>query len=237
METNQFHGFPEACFKFYLELAQHNERAWFNEHKAQFEASVMTPARDFVEAMGIRLQEIVPGVVADPRVDRSIFRIYRDVRFSRDKSPFKTQLALWWWQGSRARMENSGFYFQLQPPDLMLGVGIYRFPDNLLESYRQAVIDPQYGAALQHAIQQVHQHGNYTVGGQYYKKVPRGYDPDHPNASLLLHNGLYTGFEIPVPDLLYTPELVDFCFDRFNEMLPLHTWLVQFTEQFAEISG
>jgi len=130
-------------------------------------------------------------------------------------------------------MENSGFYLQLQPPNLMLGVGIYIFPDDLLEAYRRAVIHPRYGPALQHAIQLVRQRGSYAIGGQYYKKVPRGYDPTHPNADFLLHNGLYTGLEIPVPDLFYTPEMVDFCFDRFKEMLPLHTWLVQFIQQFA----
>ena len=231
MSTSAFPGFPEGCVKFYMELTQHNDKAWFAEHKIQFETDVMVPARDFVAALGFRLQEIVPGIIADPRTDRSIFRIYRDVRFSRDKSPFNPQLALWWWQGSRSRMENSGFYFQLKPPNLMLGVGIYMFPDDLMEDYRRAVIHPRHGAALQQAIQQVHQRGDYTIGGQYYKKVPRGYDFAHPNANLLLHNGLYTGLEIPVPDLFYTPEVVNFCFNRFTEMLPLHAWLVQLTEQ------
>ena len=83
----------------------------------------MTPARLFVGEMGARLKKLSPGVQADPRVDKSIFRIFRDTRFSRDKTPYKTHLGIWFWEGDGPRMECSGFYFHLDPPKLMNGSG------------------------------------------------------------------------------------------------------------------
>jgi uncharacterized protein (TIGR02453 family) len=204
-----FKGFSEKTVSFYRQLAKHNEKKWFEAHKADFEAHVMGPAKAFVVALGEKLKKIAPGVTADPRVNRSLFRIHRDARFSHDKSPYKTHLGIWLWEGPRPRMENSGFYFQIEPPEIYLGVGLYQLPDNLLPAYRQDVVHPVHGAALADAVALVRQRG-YEVGGEHYKRVPRGFDPDHPNAAFLLHTGLWAGTDVPVPPELFTSGLVEY---------------------------
>jgi uncharacterized protein (TIGR02453 family) len=233
-ETPLFNGFPKSCVQFLNELRQNNNKLWFDEHDSDFKDYVMEPARDFVVAMGAALQKIIPGIYADPRINRSIFRIHRDTRFSRDKTPYKTHLALWFWEGKGPRLDCSGFYFHLEPPTLMLGAGIYIFSKNNLKAYREAIVDSKHGPALNKAIQTIADHGGYAAEGVHYKRVPRGYDPDHERAELLKHNGLYIGAETPIPDALYTADIIPYCLERYKEMAPLHQWLFETIEAVTE---
>jgi uncharacterized protein (TIGR02453 family) len=225
-----FDGLPKRCVAFLEELAANNNREWFEAHRVDFDNYVMEPTRQFVVALGERLHEFAPGVVAEPRVDRSIFRIYRDVRFSKDKSPYKTNLGIWFWEGTLPRKECSGFYFHLEPPTLMLAAGAYQFGKEMLAGYRESVVHPEYGKQLADAIDEVTD-GPYTIGGKHYKRVPRGFDPDDENSDLLLYNSLYAATEIGIPDDLYTPGLVDFCANKYRDMSPIHKWLVKLTNR------
>ncbi len=222
----QFDGFPKAGVKFFISLAKNNNKPWFETQREEYENFVMQPAQQFVLAMGKRLQKLSPKVNADPRVNRSLFRLNRDIRFSKDKRPYKTNLAAMFWEGSGPRMECSCYYFHLEPPNLMLGVGIYQFTPDMLEVYRQACVHAKYGPALAKAVKQLLRYGGYTLGGSFYKKTPRGYDPEHPNAALLLHNGLHAGIETKIPKEFYSAKLLDYCFARYKDMAPLHKWLV-----------
>jgi len=188
---------------------------------------VIAPAQDFVRAMGERLRALAPDVVVDTRTTGggSIFRISRDTRFSKDKTPYKTFLGIFFWEGTRKKTENSGFYFHLEPPRLMLAAGVHVFPLPLLETYRDAVVDPDHGPALVRAVAQVAARGPYQVGGRHYKRVPRGYEATHENADYLLHNGLSALIESDVPEELFTEECLDYCFERFRDMAPIHAWL------------
>ena len=226
-----FDGFPRECVKFLIDLKANNSKPWFEAHKQEFEEYVLAPAQAFVLAMGEKLKAIAPNIHADPRTDKSIFRIYRDVRFSKDKSPFKTSLAMWFWEGNRKRMECSGYYFHLEPPTLLLGTGIYMFPDALLRAYRDSVVDPDYGQDLVEALRLLREKGAYHIGEKHYKKVPPGYDPAHPNAELLLYNGMTAGVETEIPAGFYSAAILDTCFRRYEEMSPLEKWLVELTER------
>jgi len=226
--AEEFQGFTPQTVKFFSDLKKHNGKSWFQERKALYDSEVLAPSRDLVTAMGGRLQKIAPLVNADPRVNKSLFRIYRDVRFAKDKSPYKTHLGLWFWEGPGPRMECSGFYFQMDPPKVMLGVGIYCLPKFLLGPYRQAVADPELGAALDRAVAKVSKAG-YTVGGLKYKRVPRGFDPEHPRGELLKHDGLWAAYEAEIPPELYTAGLPGWCLPHYRAMLPLHQWLLELT--------
>jgi uncharacterized protein (TIGR02453 family) len=233
MELTEFAGFPRELVAFYRDLAENNDREWFNERKDSYKANVLAPAQQFVMALGERLRILVPRIVADPAASGrgSIFRIYRDTRFSKDKSPFKTYLGIFFWEGPGKKMENPGFYFHLEPPKLLLATGIHVFPRPVLKAYREAVVDPELGAALVSAIDQVRSSGPYRVGEQHYKKVPRGYDASHPNAEYLLFNGLTASVEGDIPNELYSAAILDYCFDRFEDLLPLHRWLIQLMQR------
>jgi len=225
-----FDGFSHGVVDFFQDLEKNNDKGWFEQNKEAFDRLVMSPARAFVSAMGERLRSISPAIVADPRVNKSIFRIYRDTRFSLDKSPYKTHLGIFFWEGRRRKMECSGFYFHLEPPRLMLAAGIYMLPKSSIHGFRTAVVDPGSGDELAEVRRKIAAAGRYVVGGEHYRRLPPGYDPAHPNADLLLHNGLYASLDEPVPGVLFSPRLVDHCHWIFADLAPLHHWLVTFLE-------
>lgn len=220
-----FQGFSKQTVKFFQDLARNNNKAWFEEHRPVYETQVLEPCREFVLDLGRLLGTLSRGVQADPRVNKSLFRIHRDTRFSRDKTPYKEHMGLWWWEGPGGRMDCPGFYFQLQPPQVMLAVGMHCLPRRLLPPFRDAVAHARYGPALAKAVRQVSQAG-YQVGGEHYQRVPRGFDPQHPNAGLLKFNGLYAYVESKIPPQFYTAELPDWCLPHYRAMLPIHKWLL-----------
>ena len=225
-----FGGFSRKTLWFFKDLAENNNKLWFDQHRDEYNEFVMTPARDFVFAMGLKLTNVAPRIIADPRVNRSLFRINRDIRFSKDKSPYKTNMGVWFWEGPLKRMECSGFYFHLNPPVLGLGVGIHMFPKELLGCYRDSVVHAKHGPALARATKQVKKY-KYEIGEAHYKKTPRGYDPEHNNAAYLLHNGLFAWTESKIPPQFYSKDLVEYCFKHFRQMAPIHNWLLAMTER------
>jgi len=225
-DTVAFKGFFPETVSFLQRLKRNNRKAWFDSHKQEYEQFVLEPAQAFVATLGKLIRRERPGAIADPRVNRSLFRIYRDTRFSHDKTPYKTNLALFIWEGALSRMECPGFYFQLETDKLVLGAGLYMFSPKVLSSFRKAVVDPESGTRLRAIIKDIESIEDFKVEGRQYKRVPPGYDPEHPNARLLLHNGLYVALETRVPDELFTAKAADFCWQKYQPFIPLHEWLV-----------
>ncbi len=224
---NKFGGFPEEAFNFLRDLELNNNREWFESNRSVYEDRVLRPAQEFVVGMGERLKSISPRVSAIPLIDKSIFRIYRDTRFSNDKTPYKTHIGLLFWEGPRKKLENPNYYVQLNKSSIFVGAGEYIFPPDLLRSYRDSVVHPRRGAELKRILDGIAPNPSYKIGGRHYKKVPRGYDPGHPNAGLLLHNGLYAYSESALPEEIYSPSFVDYCFGMFRDMHPLQKWLAR----------
>jgi len=222
-----FSGFTKETVRFFNGLRRNNTREWFGAHRETYDARVMEPAKAFVGALGEKLRTAVPMIIAVPMVNKSIFRLNRDTRFTLDPSPYKTNLGLYFWEGTKSRMESPGFYFHVEPPDMYLGSGMYMFPDNLMPRYRRAVVDPKLGKELQKVLAAVAKHKEYEIGGKHYKRVPAGYDPAHSNAELLKHNGLWVGYETKIPEEFYSARLVDYCFERYEPLVPLHRWFMK----------
>jgi uncharacterized protein (TIGR02453 family) len=174
--------------------------------------------------MGPRLEEIDSTIQAVPKVNGSIMRINRDIRFSKDKSPYKEHLDLWFWSGKKKGWDASGFFFRLTPARLLLGAGMHGFMPPVLARYRKAVVDERRGAALAKVVAKLRDAG-FEVGGETYKKPPRGVDGENPRASLLKHSGLYVGAEGKHPKELGTAALIDFVARRYAAMAPMHEWL------------
>lgn len=222
-----FKGFSIENLQFLEGLSSHNNRSWFEENRSVFDKIVMPEAQDFVVAMGSRLAEISNDIVADPRTDRSIFRIHRDTRFSKDKSPYKTHLALVFWEGPFRKVESPLFYFHLEPQKLLLAAGMHMIPGEFLESYRAAVDDSKTGVSLERVIEEVRKKGPYELGWEKYKKVPRGYDPEHPRRQLLKFGGIGFFIEMPVPVEIFDDRAVEFVFRHFENMAPVYNWVNQ----------
>jgi uncharacterized protein (TIGR02453 family) len=224
-KIEKFQGFYKETLDFFSKLKRNNNKTWFKANRHIYEKFVIKPAQTFVAEMGNQLENIAPDIVAIPKVDKSIFRIYRDMRFSADKTPYKTHLAMLFWEGPGKKLENPGFYLHFNNETLFLGVGMHEFPKPLIHVYRQSVIHPKHGRELDRAIQQVQQNPDYRLGWKYYKKIPHGYDADHPNADFLLYRGIGFQYETGTPDIIFSQSFVDYINEKFEQMSPIYFWI------------
>jgi uncharacterized protein (TIGR02453 family) len=162
---------PEL-FKFLRSLERNNDRAWFEKNKQRYLDVVRDPLCGFVEAVGPKLRAISPEVVADPRpVGGSLFRVYRDTRFSKDKRPYKTTASMAFRLGPKKSVAPA-FYLSLSPTNVFVGAGIWHPPSDELRQIREALVEDP--AAWKRARRKG-LHGESAL-----KRVPRGFDSDHP---------------------------------------------------------
>ena len=221
-----FSGFPAGTATFLQGITENNDKAWFDAHRDAYEASYVAPAKALVAAIGPRLREISPDVAFEPKVNGSIFRINRDVRFSKDKRPYRNHLDLWFWHGAHRGSAFPGFFFRMYSDRLILGAGMHQFEKPQLEAYRRAVVEEGSGELLARAVEAVRKAGPYTIGGASRKSVPRGFDPAHERAGFLLHEGIWAQFETEPGPVAQTPGFVDFCTTHFRAMWPISRWLL-----------
>lgn len=225
MSENNFNGFSIKTVKFFKDLEANNKREWFDENRDIFDDHVMLPASFFVKQMGERLKSISPEIVADPRRDKSIFRINKDTRFSKDKTPYKTHLGVYFWEGEGKKLENPGFYFQCDSENILYGVGMHIFTKDHLKKYRDAVVSKKLCGELNQIINKVNKKGDYTLGWVKYKKVPSGYDKDHLNSDLLLYGGIGFRYEGKIPKEFYSEDFLNYSFKIFKDLSPIFLWV------------
>jgi uncharacterized protein (TIGR02453 family) len=220
-----FTGFPKETAAFLNGIKAHNEKVWFDANRDLYEAGYVAPARAFVEAMGPKLRTIAPDVQYEAKINGSLSRINRDIRFSKDKRPYKEHLGLWFWHGDKRQWDVPGFWFELTPDHLQLGVGIYMLQGEALDAFRQSIIHPRSGKALLSAVATLEAKGKYEIGGKTRKLKPRGFDADPDRADYLLYEGLYAHITLP-PDAAAKPKLVDLCLKHYAAMWPIGRWLL-----------
>src|SRR5437870_10536535 len=177
--------FSTATLTFLRGLKRHNDRAWFEGHRAEYEAVVQQPMRHLIEEMDVRLARLAPEIVGDPK--RSLFRIYRDIRFSADKSPYKTHAACWFYHrdgsravGREAAGGGAGFYFQIAPGDSFLGGGVWMPPKEALGKIRDAIAERPRAFETIATDRRLKRRFGGLDDEAKLKRVPRGYLPDHP---------------------------------------------------------
>lgn len=171
--------FSPALFEFLRRLGRDNNRQWFQTHKSTYERDVRDPLLRFIADFAPHLKRISPRFVADPKaVGGSMFRIYRDTRFSRDKRPYKTVAAAQFRHEQGKDVHAPGFYLHLEPGNVFAGVGLWHPDGATLRAVRDAIVDsPQdwkraKGAKAFRA--------RFALSGETLKRPPRGYDADHP---------------------------------------------------------
>ncbi len=219
--------FPQSTIKFLTALSKNNNKEWFEKNRVRYDFELLQPAIQFVIDLGEKLSELSPNIMAIPRVDKSIFRLHRDVRFRKNKEPYKTNLGLYFWEGKGKRMECSGFYFHIEPNNFFLGAGMYVFSPQQLKKFRDIVYKPEKAKELSNIISSILKNKNYSIGGKTYKKTPRGFDSDYKYADLLLHSGVYTFFETDSLNMFHKKDIVEFSYNVFKDLNPLHQWLVK----------
>jgi uncharacterized protein (TIGR02453 family) len=174
--------FSPALFRFLRDLAKNNDRAWFEEHKSRYQELVRDPALRFVAAFQTPLAKLSPHLLADPRpVGGSLFRIHRDVRFSKDKSPYKTHVGIHFRHESAGDAHAPGLYLHLEPVDVFAGVGIWRPDGATLAEVREAIAASP--TAWRRAVGARGFRSSFEFSGESLARVPRGFDPEHPLAA------------------------------------------------------
>jgi uncharacterized protein (TIGR02453 family) len=199
-----FRGWPSEALEFYEGLAADNSKTYWTGHKAVYERQVYAPMVELLAAL-------------EPEFGRGrIFRPYRDVRFSPDKSPYKTHLGAWL---------EAGGYVQLSAEGLAAGCGMYQMAPDQLDRYRRAVADDRTGTELTKLIAAIERAGIGVHGHGSLKTAPRGYPKDHPRLDLLRHKGLTTWTEWPAAAWLGTSAAKQRIVGFLRASRPLRQWL------------
>ncbi|WP_130512743.1 DUF2461 domain-containing protein [Krasilnikovia cinnamomea] len=199
-----FRGWPSEALEFYEGLTADNSKTYWTAHLTVYETQVREPMTELLAALE---PEFGPG---------KIFRPYRDVRFSKDKSPYKTHLGAWL---------EAGGYIQLSADGLAAGSGMYQMASDQLDRYRRAVADDRAGRELTTVIEAIEQARIHVQGHGSLKTVPRGYPKDHPRLDLLRHKGLVTWQEWAPAAWLGTAAARNRIVDFLRTSRPLRRWL------------
>jgi uncharacterized protein (TIGR02453 family) len=221
--------FTSASLRFLRGLARNNRRDWFEAHRGDYETSVLFPMREFVEEMDVRLARLAPEMVGEPK--RSIFRIYRDVRFSKNKSPYKTHAACWFYHrdashrvGQESHGGGAGFYFHLQPGGSLDAGGLWMPPREALGKLRDAMAaKPALFNRVVTAPAVVRRFGELDTEA-VLKRVPRGYAPDHAAAKWLRYQSFSLG-RLLTDSQVTSARLPSLVAEDFAGMLPLVRWI------------
>lgn len=175
----EFRGFQPTIFQFLEELADNNNRPWFSENKARYECDVLEPAMAFIRAFAPRLKKISAFFVAsDRRVGGSLMRVYRDTRFAKDKTPYKTNVGIQFRHEFGRNVHAPGFYVHIAPDECFLAAGVWRPDRESLDRIRQAIVDRP--DRWRRATREKRFRGHYELFGDRLKRPPRGFPADHP---------------------------------------------------------
>ena len=173
--------FPGPFFAFLRALEKNNNRTWFEAHKDDYVREVRDPLLRFIANLAPKLKTISPHIVADPRPNGgSMFRIYRDVRFSKDKRPYKTAASAYFRHAAGKDVHAPGYYLHLGPKTVYMGAGIWQPDAGALAAIRNAIVESP--AAYKRTSSSKAFRETMRPGGESLKRPPRGFDPDHPHA-------------------------------------------------------
>jgi len=231
--TRTFQGFPPEGLAFLRQLRRNNNRDWFQAHKDAYENTVKAPMAELVLAIGEAFRRFAPEMVADPKV--SLYRIYRDTRFSRDKSPYKTQTAAVFPVRGLPKNSGPGLYFHISPEEVLIGGGIYMPEPELLRAVRQHIAaHPRKFASIVEGPGFRKAFGE--LEGEQLRSVPKGFVSDHTAARYLRYKQFLFGEEHPA-SLATTPRLLPAILKCFKNGMPLIRFLSEPASRLASATA
>jgi uncharacterized protein (TIGR02453 family) len=216
-----FAGFPPEGMTFLRSLKKHNTREWFQPRKEIYEEKVKGPMLELVTALMQRLADFAPDYVADP--NKAIYRVYRDTRFSKDKTPYKTHIAAVFKHRDLEKHSGAGFYFSVAPDEIEVGGGVYMpMPEHLLAIRNYLAENHEEFRRIAAARDVRRLFGEVT--GDSLSRVPKGFAADHPAADLLRMKQFLL-FRTLEASLATTPKLFREVVSRFEAMSPFLEFL------------
>jgi uncharacterized protein (TIGR02453 family) len=218
--------FTPALFRFIRELKQHNERPWFKENQPRFEEVVREPALDFISDFGEPLLNVSPHFTADPRkVGGSLFRIQRDTRFAKDKTPYKEWVGIHFRHiATKEDVHAPGLYLHLEPRASFAALGLWRPSTVDANKIRQAIVDDP--AAWKRAAYNKRFVDLYEASGESLKRPPRGFDPEHPMIDDLKKKEFIASTRLKQSDIT-SSDFMDIYLDRVKAGAPFIKFLTE----------
>lgn len=215
-----FTHFSPSIFTFLKELQRNNRREWFHENKQRFKDDVEEPMLAFIAALSGPLSKVNPNFIAEPRTNGgSLFRIYRDTRFAKDKTPYKEHVACRFWHSSGRDVHGPCFYAHLSPSSIMLGAGIWMPKPNDLLSVRERISEnPEHWQKVISNKRFIKTYGKITGDG--LKRAPRGFDPEHKFVDDLKRKSFFAIHECETSVAL-DPQWMKFVSDSYKAATPL----------------
>ncbi|NKB98393.1 MAG: TIGR02453 family protein [Pseudomonadales bacterium] len=176
----QFKGYPKATFRYLKQLEKNNNRDWFGEHKSGYEQDVLEPSLDFIAAMQSHVHNISDHFDAIPkRMGGSLMRVYRDTRFSKDKTPYKTNIGIQFRHQLGKDVHAPGFYLHLDTTSCYVGIGLWRPDSKALQGIRASIVEQR---EEWHKIKRAKAfRDRFELGGASLKRAPKGFDPEDPD--------------------------------------------------------
>jgi uncharacterized protein (TIGR02453 family) len=218
--SETFDGFPKDFFAFFRELKSHNERGWFEANKARFRDFVQAPMIAFIAAMAPHLRRVSRHFTADPRPNGgSMFRIYRDVRFAKDKRPYKEHAACHFRHALGKDVHAPGFYMHFAQDEVFFGGGLWHPEADALAGVRTAIAEkPAAWRKAAGGVEFIRRFGE--VKGEALTRPPRGFDPEHPLIEDIKRKSFYA-MQQGSPKLAQSPQLVGEVAGAFAALGPL----------------
>jgi uncharacterized protein (TIGR02453 family) len=218
---SRFPGFPPEALQFFRSLARNNNRDWFQPRKATFDEKVKEPMRALVEALNDGMKGFAPEYATDPA--KAIYRIYRDTRFSKDKTPYKDHIAASFFRSGTGPHKYGGYYVQVSHKEVAVGGGVYMPEPEALFDIRQHIAENHQKLRKILAAPAV-KRSLGEVQGEQLSRVPKGFLATHPAADLLRFKSffLYTKLET---ELATTPQFFTDLLTRFKTMKPFLDFL------------
>jgi len=215
-----FETFPKEGIKFLLQLKKNNNRDWFNKHKPEYEEFVKAPMLSLIATIKPKLENVAPEMEADPK--KSMFRISRDTRFSKDKTPYKTHVAAVF--HPRGHWQNSeGYYLHIEPTVIYIGGWIYMPSSEQLKKIRKAIAEN--GKEFLSIVQSKTFVKNFKkIEGEKLQRVPIGYPQEHPLADWLKHKQFYSGVTWKMEEC-YSKKFLDKVIVVYKDLLPFIRFL------------
>lgn len=208
-----------GAIEFLTKLRANNNKEWFEAHRDEYERLILNPSKDFVIEMGEHLQALVPSISFEPKLNKSLFKIYRDTRrMGSNKEPMKSKIGIIFPQGGyNRRLQKSSFYMHFSPDELFVAAGIRWFESDSLQKYRDFISEAKNRDRLEAIIENLVNSG-YKIIGKELKRYPRGFNDSM--GELGLYKAMAASISLDVKIIEDTDLLIDTLFYHYEKMLP-----------------